>query len=478
MTLYPPKDLVVSGGTPGLPSPTRALPASLTEPLLQRTQGKKRARSPTFRGDDRTKRTRVEGGRRDRKACAVRALAEIEWLRDRKQDVLAATTEVKQGYERMKAAIISLGKERACRKETATNKLLSSEEARLFANARPEQREAFFRMKFGAKKPYREHTAEELEALYDARARLPKRPEDYTPRELADLYRSKIDATPVNCTCRRTTLQQNRANNSSFTHPRPRMGVDAQGVAFEDWSACPPQIGTEYASLPTKELLLRYEISGGDGDARIFPIPLGPRRPRAFSTQFTLQFRHIPSRVHDTLEAWHAENGRCLPCIAKAMRTLPPWIIGWYPADYIMENGNPVFVNLRQDELVEWDESRKGWRHLILDHHRWVPVEELEERPSDSTADPKIVPLRLELVRRGGRVERLCLDTRQTSCTSAYISALPRLSYSSPAMARILGLNARYRLFALRLRRARYPPDESHAVGPFNTSVTHPIAAI
>ncbi|EIN04403.1 hypothetical protein PUNSTDRAFT_47413 [Punctularia strigosozonata HHB-11173 SS5] len=376
---------------PGPSSPTRTLPPALAKPSLQRTQGKKRARSPTFM-DEGTKRTRAEGGRRDRKARVVRALAEIEWLRDRKQDVVAATTEVKQGYERMKAAIISLGKERARRRDAATNKLLSSEEARLFANARPEQREAFFRMKFGAKKPYREHTAEELEALYRARARLPKRPEDYTPEELAHLYRSKIDAIPINCTCRRTTLQQNRANNSSFTHPRPRMGVDAQGVAFEDWSACPPQTGTEHAALLVTELALRHEISTSrDRDMRILPIPPNPRRPRAFSTRFILQLRHVPSRVFDTLEAWHVEYGRCLTCVAKAMRTLPPWIIEWYSLEEVMENGNPVFVNLRQDEVVEWDESRKGWRHLVLDHHRWVPVEELEERPSDGTADPKIV---------------------------------------------------------------------------------------
>ncbi|EIN04533.1 hypothetical protein PUNSTDRAFT_146485, partial [Punctularia strigosozonata HHB-11173 SS5] len=255
------QDTTTSIGVPGPSSPPRAHPAAMAEPSLRRTRGKRRAGSPTVIDEGRTKRSRMDSGRRDRKARAVRALADIEWLRDCKGDVLAATTEVKQGYERLKATIVDLAKKRARRTALAAKMPTISEEARRFANATPEQRDVMFRAKYGAKKPWREHTAEELEALYRAHAGLPKRPQDYTFEELAELYRSQLDACPVHCTCRRTALQQSWFDNSSILRPRPRMGVDAQGIAFQDWSACPPQTSQQRAILPEKEMLLDRQLA-------------------------------------------------------------------------------------------------------------------------------------------------------------------------------------------------------------------------
>ncbi|EIN04536.1 hypothetical protein PUNSTDRAFT_55547 [Punctularia strigosozonata HHB-11173 SS5] len=220
------------------------------------------------------------------------------------------------------------------------------------------------------------------------RIRVRTHPEDYSRDELASLYRAHIDAPPVPCTCRRTALQQGRIKDTTYVRPRPRIGVDVQGIAFEDW--------TSNSTLLKKEQLLRMRSTSSiyadvTPDADVFPARIWPRCPRAPSTGFILQFRHIPPGVSDRLETWHIERGRCLTCIARAMRTFPPWIIKFTPFNVTIEDGDPVFMNDRQDELVEWDEERKRWRHLVFDHYRWLPVEELEERPSDRTADAQIV---------------------------------------------------------------------------------------
>ncbi|EIN04411.1 hypothetical protein PUNSTDRAFT_55464 [Punctularia strigosozonata HHB-11173 SS5] len=226
------------------------------------------------------------------------------------------------------------------------------------------------------------------------RIRVRTHPEDYSRDELASLYRAHIDALPVPCTCRRTALQQERIKDTTYVRPRPRIGVDAQGLAFEDWTSHPPSRGFE--RLPRKEQLLRMRLSSSmyhdiTNDAHVYPVRIWPRRPRSSSTGFILQFRHVPPVASDYMETWHVERGRCLTCIARAMRTFPLWIIKLDHFHGAIEDGNPVFTNRRQDELVEWDEGRKRWRHLVFDHYQWVPVEELEERPSDCTADARTI---------------------------------------------------------------------------------------
>jgi hypothetical protein len=74
------------------------------------------------------------------------------------------------------------------------------------------------------------------------------------------------------------------------------------------------------------------------------------------------------------------------------MRTFPLWVIGVDEPE-CLENGNLVFFSPEStyDELIEWDEQRRSWRLYVLDHYRWIPVEELEERSSDHLADPNIV---------------------------------------------------------------------------------------
>jgi hypothetical protein len=178
--------------------------------------------------------------------------------------------------------------------------------------------------------------------------------------------------------------------------PRPQIGVDEQGNSYDDWRDVTFEFDNPYVDATAKEKavmrLLNFHIidpTEDDPDVVVLPARVRPRRPRVFSRQFLLQFIHIPEDAFDILECWHMKYGRCLDCVMKAMRTFPPWVIDMESAG--MENGNPVFVNTHEDELVEWDEEKSQWRHLILDHYRWVPVDMVEERPSDSAADPKIV---------------------------------------------------------------------------------------
>jgi hypothetical protein len=193
--------------------------------------------------------------------------------------------------------------------------------------------------------------------------------------------------------CQRTDDQQYHVERSRVSLPRPHIGVDEQGNLFGDWEGL--SFDNPYVEAAAKEKAVMWHLNldiidpnNDDPDTVVLPAPVRPRRPRVFSQQFLLQFRHIPENAFDVLECWHMQYGRCLDCIIKAMRTFPSWVSEMTSAG--MENGNPVFVNSNQDELVEWDEERNRWRHLILDHYRWVPVDEVEERPSDSTANPKI----------------------------------------------------------------------------------------
>jgi hypothetical protein len=180
---------------------------------------------------------------------------------------------------------------------------------------------------------------------------------------------------------------------SKLSLPRPQIGVDEQGNLFKDWKGL--FIDNPYVEAAAKEKALMRHLNlhiidptNDDPDVAVLPVPVRSRRPRVFSRQFLLQFSQVPQNAFDDLERWHMQYGRCLDCVMKAMRTFPSWVSEMESAG--MENGNPVFENSNRDELIEWDEEKNRWRHLILDHYRWVSVEEVEERPSDSTANPKL----------------------------------------------------------------------------------------
>ncbi|EIN04555.1 hypothetical protein PUNSTDRAFT_138599 [Punctularia strigosozonata HHB-11173 SS5] len=205
------------------------------------------------------------------------------------------------------------------------------------------------------------------------------------------------------CTCRPTPDQQRRINRTTtlFLRPRPRIGVDAQGVPFQDWSDYP----IEKDDNPNKirwikrESIIERHLYDDNNNHNINhsleptrPVALYPRRRRTFAKQPEIQFRHIPPHILDTLEAWHLELGRCGDCIVRAMRSFPLWIVGvksTLPEGY--EYGAPIFVNAGKNEIIEWDDDIRSWRHSVLDNYRWIPAEELEVRPSDRAADPNIV---------------------------------------------------------------------------------------
>ncbi|EIN06912.1 hypothetical protein PUNSTDRAFT_54248 [Punctularia strigosozonata HHB-11173 SS5] len=125
-------------------------------------------------------------------------------------------------------------------------------------------------------------------------------------------------------------------------------------------------------------------------DVLVLPVPIRPRRPRVFAEQYRPQLQDIKKPIYSELEDWHRNYGRCMQCIIRAIRTFPTWIVEETDMDGYVD-GNPVFVNILGDERVEWDETRRRWRLLVRDHYCWIPVQELETRPSDSAADPKIV---------------------------------------------------------------------------------------
>ncbi|EIN04416.1 hypothetical protein PUNSTDRAFT_138458 [Punctularia strigosozonata HHB-11173 SS5] len=217
--------------------------------------------------------------------------------------------------------------------------------------------------------------------------------QDYSDAELASIYRTMLDGMPAVCICRPTTLQRRHFEHTKYNYPRPRFGVDQQGAPFQDWSVVPRGKNRRRRRLAKEDIVaneLFLDQAAPDENVCVLPAPRRPRRPRAFSTAFTLQFRHIPTCVLDTMELWHVQNGRCLSCIAMAMRTFPPWIVEAHSPERV-EEGNPIYVNQDRDEMIEWDEARKRWRHLVLDHYRWTPVQDLEERPVDNAADPLIV---------------------------------------------------------------------------------------
>ncbi|EIN04169.1 hypothetical protein PUNSTDRAFT_146657 [Punctularia strigosozonata HHB-11173 SS5] len=212
-------------------------------------------------------------------------------------------------------------------------------------------------------------------------------------RDLYNLYNDLSDEAPACHDCRRNDLQHQRLEAEWSRHPRPRMGVDAQGWHFEDWDACMPGTRPLRRTLKESRMMDRLCIPENrevSSDVLVVPARLEPRRPRVLARQFKFQFHHIPGGVYNALERWHIDYGRCLDCLVRAMRTFPSWIIE-QSTDWGCENGNPVFMNNLADEVAEWDEDHRRWRHLILDHHRWIDAEDLEGRDTDSLADPKVV---------------------------------------------------------------------------------------
>ncbi|EIN09288.1 hypothetical protein PUNSTDRAFT_143780 [Punctularia strigosozonata HHB-11173 SS5] len=222
--------------------------------------------------------------------------------------------------------------------------------------------------------------------------------------DLRPLY-AEFDALqtkhPIPHICPRTASQQKRADIArKFPHPRPRLGVDAQGIPFEDWGDRPrPRDNRDLrvvAALKERVLrnLLPVPLVPHDrvdyAGAFIVPAPIRPRRPRRHKKQFTVQFHHIPKSIFYVLEAWNIERGRCSDCFVRAVRFLPPWVLELHKQAG-EEEGNPTFLNELQDEFAEWDEERRQWRHLVMDHYRWIPVEELEVRPRDDRVDPAII---------------------------------------------------------------------------------------
>jgi hypothetical protein len=202
---------------------------------------------------------------------------------------------------------------------------------------------------------------------------------------------------PIRHTCPRTEYNRQWVAPTIFSSRRPRIGVDVNGIAYEDHSNCKPALWPSEYTQKERIIALKLAIRpphdenllGHDGQ-RIIPAPPCPRLPRIFSRQFRLQFLHIPEAVLRGFEDWHIKYGKCLDCIVRAMRSLPPWAIELYRVN-AFENGNPVYLNGRQDELVEWDEDNRCWQHLVLDHHSWVRVEDLERREYDQLADPEVV---------------------------------------------------------------------------------------
>ncbi|EIN04558.1 hypothetical protein PUNSTDRAFT_146495 [Punctularia strigosozonata HHB-11173 SS5] len=201
------------------------------------------------------------------------------------------------------------------------------------------------------------------------------------------------------CTCRPTRVQRRRIAKTKFLRPRPRVGVDSQGLPFRDWTEYPLEEDDNPNEIRwlKRESIVECELyydnrNGGHAIEATLPVSRCPRRRRVFAKQPRTQFRNIPPQVFDALEGWHVEMGRCEKCLTRAMRSLPLWVVGVTSTRHEgFEDGSPVFVNAARDEMVEWDEDIRGWRHLVLDYYRWVPVEELEVRPSDSEADPNIV---------------------------------------------------------------------------------------
>ncbi|EIN04189.1 hypothetical protein PUNSTDRAFT_138915 [Punctularia strigosozonata HHB-11173 SS5] len=234
-----------------------------------------------------------------------------------------------------------------------------------------------------------------IKARVDENKDTDKRSMDGVLRSVLDAL---IDADPREnttcCTCRPTASQRRRIEETKFSKPRPRIGADAQGFPYDDRSAC-SMSDPHPDRLTSKERNVEKMLALGRPDPFMDSLPglsvrPRPRAPRVFKQQFTVQFQHLPPGVLAEMERWHVELGRCGNCIMRAMRTFPPWIIEVeWPA--VAEDGCPVYENRAKAEVAEWDEERRQWRHLILDHYRWIPVEELEERPSDSAADPEVV---------------------------------------------------------------------------------------
>ncbi|EIN04554.1 hypothetical protein PUNSTDRAFT_146494 [Punctularia strigosozonata HHB-11173 SS5] len=204
------------------------------------------------------------------------------------------------------------------------------------------------------------------------------------------------------CTCRPTLVQRRRIDKTKFLRPKVRIGIDAHGVPFRDWDERPLEEEDDDDDDDAGEIRWHkresivisklYDHDRGYVLEPTLPVSRRPRRRRVFAKQFRTQSRHITPVVFDALEGWHVEMGRCENCLIRAMRSLPLWVVGVKSTHHEgFEDGSPVFVNAARDEMVEWDADIRGWRHLILDYYRWIPVEELEVRPSDSEANPNIV---------------------------------------------------------------------------------------
>ncbi|EIN06891.1 hypothetical protein PUNSTDRAFT_136710 [Punctularia strigosozonata HHB-11173 SS5] len=212
-------------------------------------------------------------------------------------------------------------------------------------------------------------------------------------RTLSALCDKWSEENPAWHDCRCRAKQRNPSHFRSFPTPRPRIGVDQQGIGFHDCSACkneevpPLRMGNERLLMSEIGTMINHSV---ETDVLVLPARLCPRRPRVFSEQYQPQFHDIKPPIYRELEYWHRNYGRCLQCIIRAIRTFPTWIVGEIDIDGYVD-GNPVFVNILGDELVEWDETSRRWRLLVRDYYRWVPVQELETRPSDSAADPKVV---------------------------------------------------------------------------------------
>ncbi|EIN06895.1 hypothetical protein PUNSTDRAFT_136714 [Punctularia strigosozonata HHB-11173 SS5] len=210
---------------------------------------------------------------------------------------------------------------------------------------------------------------------------------------LSTLCEDWVDENVTWHDCRCDAKQRGRAQVVSFSKPRPRVGVDQQGLPFHDWSACqlerwpPRRLGKERIVMDEAGILFNDAVVD---DVLVLPAPLRPRRPRVFADQYQPNLHDIRKTVYRVLEQWHRVYGQCMRCILRAARTFPPWMITVNDKDQYVD-GDPVFINNVNDELAEWDETGRRWRHLVLDHYRWMPVEELEERASDSAANPEIL---------------------------------------------------------------------------------------
>ncbi|EIN04538.1 hypothetical protein PUNSTDRAFT_138580 [Punctularia strigosozonata HHB-11173 SS5] len=244
-------------------------------------------------------------------------------------------------------------------------------------------------------------------------------PSDGMDAKLHCYYRALLGFFPGEdatcCTCPPVLHRRDAdSDRAPLATPRPRIGVDAQGHAFDDWSACSPEAQRTVNGHPLRctsaekklRLDLRFHPSrpakAFSGGFHATPAPLLQPPTRTRYPDRT-RYAHLNDLSRDSLAELNRWN-RCKYCVAEAMRTLPPWTAHASVSKDPSENGDLVFVRSNNTALLEWDGEERRWRHMVLHHHRWISFEDWENAASGPThvfraSDLPRTPLNL---RRGG----------------------------------------------------------------------------